>query len=89
MVDPAADRALINAKTPFEHLQAIQTPDGQFPLAHRTRVWTCVVSGDGGNGRSRYAIQTTAHNGVRPQPWLIGRHYKPRSSTTTPGFWLT
>lgn len=77
MVDPAEDRATINPKAPFEHLQAIQTPDGQFLLAHRTRVWTCMVSGDGGNGRSRYAIQTTNTNGVRPRPWPIGRHHKP------------
>lgn len=77
MVNPAEDRATINSKAPFEHLQAIQTPDGQFLLAHRTRVWTCMVSGDGGNGRSRYTIQTTNNNGVRPRPWPIGRHHKP------------
>jgi hypothetical protein len=77
MVDPAADRNRLDAKDPFNHLQAIQTPDGKFLLAHRTTLWTPGVSGDGGNGRSRYALQTANGNGGRHRPWPIGRHHKP------------
>ncbi|WP_158634440.1 hypothetical protein [Amycolatopsis sp. WAC 01375] len=75
MVDPALDRNQVDVKHPFGHLQAIQTPDGKFLLAHRTTVWTPTISGDGGNGRSRYEIQT--HNGGTYRPWPIGRHHKP------------
>lgn len=75
VVDPAADRNKIDAKDPHDHLQAIQTPDGKFLLAHRTTVWTSMISGDGGNGRSRYEIQTTGNGKFRP--WPIGRHHKP------------
>ncbi|RSN28778.1 hypothetical protein DMC61_19765 [Amycolatopsis sp. WAC 04169] len=77
MVDPAADRGRLDAKDPFSHLQAIQTPAGKFLLAHRTTLWTSAVSGDGGNGRSRYSLQTTTENGNRTRPWPIGRHHKP------------
>ncbi|UUV34294.1 hypothetical protein NQK81_12855 [Amycolatopsis roodepoortensis] len=75
MVDPALDRNQVDVKQPFGHLQAIQTPDGKFLLAHRTTVWTPTISGDGGNGRSRYEIQT--YNGGTYRPWPIGRHHKP------------
>ncbi|MGY1855980.1 hypothetical protein [Modestobacter sp. SYSU DS0290] len=77
MVDPAADRLTIDPKNPTEHLRPIQTPAGKFLLTHHTRLWTPLVSGDGGNGRSRYAIQTANGNGARPRPWPIGRHHKP------------
>ena len=77
MVDPAAERNTIVAKSPYEHLQAIQTPAGKFLLAHRGLVWTALVSGDGSNGRSRYEIQTANGNGPRLRPWPIGRHHKP------------
>ncbi|GAA0602386.1 hypothetical protein HPO96_19595 [Kribbella sandramycini] len=77
MVDPADVRSQLDPTDPFDHLQAIQTPDGIFLLAQPTRVWTSLVSGDGGNGRSRYAIQTASTKGTRPRPWPIGRHHKP------------
>ncbi|MEU8232836.1 hypothetical protein AB0C12_24920 [Actinoplanes sp. NPDC048967] len=77
LVDPASERTAIDPKDVVGHLRAIQTPDGNFLLALSTRVWPALVSGDGGNGRSRYVIQTSAGNGVRPRPWPIGRHHKP------------
>lgn len=77
IVDPADVRGQIDAKSPFAHLQTIQTPDGYLLLAQQTRVWTSMISGDGGNGRSRYALQTANIDGVRPRPWPIGRHHKP------------
>lgn len=76
-VDPADVRGQIDAKSPFDHLQRIQTPGGQFLLAQQTHVWTSMISGDGGNGRSRYAIQTKTTDGIRPRPWPIGRHRAP------------
>lgn len=75
VVEPAAARALIDPKDPYGHLQFIQTPDGKYLLCHRAQVWTPLISGDGGNGRSRYSIQTSA-NGHR-RPWPIGRHHQP------------
>ncbi|MET9269806.1 hypothetical protein [Kribbella sp. NPDC003557] len=77
MVDPADVRTQIDSKSPLGHLQEIQTPDGYILLAQPTPVWTSLVSGDGGNGRSRYAIQTSSTKGARPRPWPIGRHHKP------------
>ncbi|WP_456819920.1 hypothetical protein [Cellulomonas sp. URHB0016] len=76
-VDPSEVRNQIDAKSPFGHLQAIQTPAGYFLLAQQTRVWTSMISGDGGNGRSRYKIQTATGAGARPRPWPIGRHHMP------------
>ncbi|WP_201406821.1 hypothetical protein [Mycobacterium intracellulare] len=77
IVDPASARQAIDPKDPFEHLQRILTPDGKVLLAVRTTVWTALVSGDGGNGRSRFSIQTAAGRGRRTRPWPIGRHHKP------------
>jgi hypothetical protein len=77
IVDPTKARNAIDPKDPFEHLQRIQTPDGKLLLAVRARVWTALVSGDGGNGRSRYAIQTADARHGRVRPWPIGRHHKP------------
>ena len=77
IVDPAKARQAIDPTDPFEHLQRIQTPDGKVLLALRTTVWTALVSGDGGNRRSRYTIQTAGANGGRSRPWPIGRHHKP------------
>ncbi|MCU7724560.1 hypothetical protein ODJ79_12605 [Actinoplanes sp. KI2] len=77
LVDPAADRQAIDPKDVVGHLRPIQTPDGNFLLTLNTRVWTALISGDGGNGRSRYVIQTSPANGVRPRPWPIGRHHQP------------
>lgn len=74
LVDPAATRQEIDNNDPFGNLQRIQTPAGKFLLALRAPVWTSMVSGDGGNGRSRYDIQTS---GMRTRPWPIGRHHKP------------
>src|SRR4051812_421605 len=56
-VDPAAERNKIGTRDPTEHLDTIQTPSGLLLQCHRARVWPSLVSGDGGNGRSRYDIQ--------------------------------
>jgi hypothetical protein len=77
LVDPAAARQAVDPRDPFEHLQQIQTPDGKMLLALRATVWTAPISGDGGNGRSRYRIQTANGNGPRTRPWPIGRHHRP------------
>ncbi|MEV0196156.1 hypothetical protein [Nonomuraea sp. NPDC050691] len=76
LVDPAEVRGQIDPKQPLGHLQTIQTPDGNMLLAQPARAWTHMISGDGGNGRSRYTLQTNVQaDGVRP--WPIPRHHKP------------
>jgi len=77
MVDPSEARNQIDGKAPHAHLQAIQTPDGKFLLAQHAKVWTPMVSGDGGNGRSRYAIQSSTNGPTRTRPWPIARHHAP------------
>ncbi len=77
MVDPAAERLKVDAKSPTSHLQPIQTPSGKYLLCHQGRVWSPLVSGDGGNGRSRFEIQTHNDTNHRVRPWPIGRHHKP------------
>jgi hypothetical protein len=74
-VDPSSERARISSQSPPEQLTLIRTPSNQFLACHLTRLWSFMVTGDGSNGRSRYALQTEADNSIRP--WPIARHHKP------------
>src|SRR5207253_7519608 len=74
-VDPSSERARIPTHNPHEQLTLIRTPSNQFLACHPTRLWSFMVTGDGSNGRSRYALQTEADNTIRP--WPIARHHKP------------
>jgi hypothetical protein len=76
-VDPTEERNKVATKDSNDHLTLIETPSGLFLACHHARVWPALVSGDGGNGRSRYAIQTTGTNGSRNRPWPIARHHHP------------
>jgi hypothetical protein len=76
LVDPGAEKVAVDAGDPNDHLQSIETPSGRFLLCHRARVWSCRVSADGGNGRSRYALQTKPGGGGT-RPWPIGEHIGP------------
>lgn len=74
-VDPTAERGKVPSQNPKDHLTLIRTPSDQFLACHRARLWSPSVSGDGSNGRSRYAIQTEGDGSTRP--WPIARHHRP------------
>jgi hypothetical protein len=74
-VDPSAERGKIPAHDPSEHLTLIPTPSNELLACHPARLWSPLVSGDGSNGRSRFALQTTGDDSVRP--WPIARHLDP------------
>jgi len=74
-VDPSAERGKIPSQNPSDHLTLIRTPSNQFLACHRARLWSPAVSGDGSNGRSRYAIQTEGDGSTRP--WPVARHHRP------------
>jgi hypothetical protein len=83
-VDPSAERGKIPAQNPSSHLTHIQTPSNEFLTCHLARLWSPTVSGDGSNGRSRFELQTSGDDSVRP--WPIAHHldpaiveYRPRS----------
>jgi hypothetical protein len=74
-VDPTAERGKIPSQNVESHLTLIRTPSNQFLACHPARLWSPLVSGDGSNGRSRYAIQTGRDGATRP--WPIARHHHP------------
>jgi hypothetical protein len=74
-VDPAAERGKVPAQGALDHLTLIRTPSDVFLACHPARLWSPLVSGDGSNGRSRYAIQTSGNGSTRP--WPIARHHRP------------
>ena len=74
-VDPAFERGKVPPQDSIANLTLIRTPSGQLLACHPARLWSALVSGDGSNGRSRYAIQTSGNGSARP--WPIARHHRP------------